>query len=289
MANEERNLSHAAPESVEELEALKTWWNAHGDKVTMGLIAVLVVVIGFQQYTRWHGKTNARAMAAFDSARTPEALEQLINDNASKTITPLARLRLANIYFGEQNYTLAQSAYEAFLAENANHPLADIATVGLAHSLEANGKVEEAAAKFKAFSEAKPDSFLVPIAQIGLGRCLILAGHRDEGKGVLDLFITEKAGTRWASYADEILRAKDRLTIPAASASTDLSSFFSVEESATGAPAAMDAPAETVEPTPAVETAEAIDAPTEAVEPTPAVETAEAPEPEASTTDADAK
>lgn len=274
MANEDRNLSHAAPESVEELEALKTWWNSHGDRVTMGVIAVLVAVIGFQQYTRWQSKANTNAMAAFDSARTPEALEQLINDNASKTVTPLARLRLANIYFGEQNYTLAQSAYEAFLSENANHPLADVATVGLAHSLEANGKVEEAAAKFKAFAEAKPDSFLAPMAQIGLGRCLILAGQRDEGKGVLDLFITEKAGTKWASYADELLRAKDRLTIPAAPASTDLSSFFSAEESATGVPEAMDAPAETVESTTPAET-------TEAAEP-------EATEPEAPTTEADA-
>ncbi len=257
MANEDRNLSHAAPESVEELEALKTWWNSYGDKATMGLIAVLVAVIGFQQFNRWHDKSSARAMATFDSARTPEALEQLINDNASKTVTPLARLRLASIYFGEQNYTLAQSAYEAFLTENANHPLADIATVGLAHSLEANGKVEEAAAKFKAFADAKPDSFLAPIAQIGLGRCLILAGRRDEGKGVLDLFITEKAGTRWASYADEILRDKDRLSIPAAPASTDLSTFFSAEESTTGTPAAMDAPVKTVEPTPPAEAAEA--------------------------------
>lgn len=279
MANEDRNLSHAAPESIEELEALKAWWNSHGDKVTMGLIAVLVVVFGYQQYTRWHEKSSARAMTAFDSARSPEALEQLINDNASKTVTPLARLRLASIYFAEQNYTLAQSAYEAFLTENANHPLVDVATVGLAHSLEANGKVEEAAAKFKAFAEAKPDSFLAPMAQIGLGRCLILADRDDEGKGVLDLFITEKAGTRWASYADEILRDKDRLTIPVAPASTDLSSFFSGEESTTAAPAPMESPTTIAEPAPSKE----------AVEPAPSAEAAGATEPEASSAEADAK
>lgn len=287
MANEERNLSHAAPESVEELETLKVWWNSHGDKVTLGLIAVLVVVIGLQQYGRWHDRTSARAMAAFDSARSPEALEQLINDNASKTVTPLARLRLASIYFADQKYTLAQSTYEAFLAENATHPLVDIATVGLAHSLEANGKVEDAAAKFKAFAEAKPDSFLAPMARIGLGRCLILAGRRDEGKGVLDLFITEKAGTRWASYADEILRDKDRLSVPVAPASTDLSSFFSAEESAAEVPvegSTTEAPAEE-----SAAEAPAMDSPVDKAEPTPSAETAEAPKPEASPVEEGAK
>jgi len=248
MANEDRNLSHAAPEPIEELEALKSWWNSHGDKVTMVLIAVLVAVIGWQQYGRWHTRTNSRAMSEFDTARTPEALEMLINDNASKTVTPLARLRLASIYFADEKYTLAQSAYEAFLTENANHPMVNVAKMGLAHCLEANGKVEEAAAKFKAFAEENPDSFLTPMALIGQGRCLILAGQRDEGKAVLDLFITEKAGTRWASYADEILRSKDRLSVPVAPASTDLSSFFSAEESAAEAPM-VDSTVEKTEPT----------------------------------------
>lgn len=269
MANEDRNLSHAAPEPVEELEALKDWWNSHGDKVTIGLIAVLVAVIGFQQYGRWHDKANTRAMSEFDSARTPEALELLINDNSSKAVTPLARLRLASVYFETEKYTLAQSAYEAFLTESADHPMADVAKVGLAHCLEANGKVEEAAAKFKAFAEEKPDSFLAPMARIGLGRCLILAGKRDDGKAVLDLFITEKAGTRWASYADEILRSKDRISVPVAPASTDLSSFFSAEESTSGAPV--------------------VNSPTDKTEPTPPAEKAEVSKPEASTTDEGAK
>ncbi len=269
MANEDRNLSHAAPEPVEELEALKDWWNSHGDKVTMGLIAVLVAVIGWQQYGRWHNRTTARAMSEFDSARTPEALELLINDNASKTVTPLARLRLASIYFADEKYTLAQSTYEAFLAENTDHPMADVAQVGLAHCLEATGKVEEAAAKFKAFAEENQDSFLAPMARIGLGRCLILGGKRDEGKAVLDLFITEKAGTRWASYADELLRSKDRLSIPAAPASTDLSSFFSAEESMTEAPMVV--------------------SPSDKTEMTPETENADAPTPEASPAETGAK
>lgn len=238
MANEDRNLTHVTTESLDEIEALKGWWQAHGDKISILAIVILAGVIGFQQYGRWSARKDARAMTAYDQARTPEALEALINENTSKTITPLARLRLGSAFFQQEKYALAESVYETFLKETPNHELADIAKVGLAHALEANGLVEEAAEKFKAFMDSKPDSFLAPMATIGLGRTLILAGRSDEGKAVLDLFITETAGTRWAAFADEILRSKDRLTVPEVPGSADLSSFFPADAADSETPTA---------------------------------------------------
>ena len=229
MSQEDKNLSHAAPEPVEELEALKDWWDSHGNKVTILMIAVLVAVVGFQQYGRWHERSTSKALSDFDSARTPEALEEIIATDASQAVTPLARLRLANIYFADEKFTLAQSTYEAFLQKNAKHPFAAIAEVGLAHCLEATGQAAQAADKFRAFADANPKSFLAPTARLGEGRSLILAGKKDEGKKVLDLFITENAGTRWAAYADELIKAKNRLALPSAPAAADLSTFFSAE------------------------------------------------------------
>lgn len=227
MAKEDRNLAHAAPEAIDELEAFKDWWDAHGNKVTIVLIAILALVVGFQQFTRWREKSAERAMSAFDQARTPEALEEIIAADKSSAVTPLARLRLAGVYYSTEKYDLAQSAYEAFLKKNAKHPLADIAKVGLAHCLEAQGKVAEAAAAFGAFADARPDSFLAATARLGQGRNLILAGSHDEGKRILDLFIAEKAGTTWAAQADEIVQAIGRIAIPAPSAPmTDIASLF---------------------------------------------------------------
>ena len=127
MAKEDRNLAHAAPETIDELEAFKDWWDAHGNKVTIVLIAVLALVVGFQQFTRWREKSAERAMSAFDQARTPEALEELIAAGKSAAVTPLARLRLAGVYFAEGKYDLSQSVYDAFLKSNGKHPLADVA------------------------------------------------------------------------------------------------------------------------------------------------------------------
>ena len=216
MAKEEKNLAHAGGEPLPELEALKEWWKKHGDKLSYALIAVLVAIIGAQ----YHGKSKIRSysesFAELDGARDPEAMEQIIEKNKSPAVTAVARLRLGQHYFSAGKYSLAKSAYEAFLKSHSKHPYADVAKVGLAFCAEAEGNVAAAADLFKAFVDANHDSFLEPIARIGLGRSLVLAGKKDEGKAVLDLFITERAGTRWAIYADDVLRNRNRLAVPKA-------------------------------------------------------------------------
>jgi predicted negative regulator of RcsB-dependent stress response len=273
MAKEDRNLAHAAPETIDELEAFKDWWDAHGNKVTIVLIAVLALVVGFQQFTRWREKSAERAMSAFDQARTPEALEELIAAGKSAAVTPLARLRLAGVYFAEGKYDLSQSVYDAFLKSNGKHPLADVAKVGLAHCLEAQGKVADAAAAFGAFADARAESFLAPTARLGQGRSLILAGSHDEGKRILDLFIAEKAGTAWAAQADEIVQAIGRIAVPEVSAPTDISSLF---ESAVEVPDAAAAEAAATDEKPA-EAAPAEAAPPAAENPAEAAPAAEKP------------
>lgn len=273
MAKEDRNLAHAAPETIDELEAFKDWWDAHGNKVTIVLIAVLALVVGFQQFTRWREKSAERAMSAFDQARTPEALEELIAAGKSAAVTPLARLRLAGVYFAEGKYDLSQSVYDAFLKSNGKHPLADVAKLGLAHCLEAQGKVADAAAAFGAFADARPESFLAPAARLGQGRSLILAGSHDEGKRILDLFIAEKAGTAWAAQADEIVQAIGRIAVPEVSAPTDISSLF---ESAVEVPDAAAAEAAATDEKPA-EAAPAEAAPSAAENPAEAAPAAEKP------------
>ena len=273
MAKEDRNLAHAAPETIDELEAFKDWWDAHGNKVTIVLIAVLAIVVGSQQFTRWREKSAERAMTAFEQARTPEALEELIAAGKSAAVTPLARLRLAGVYFAEGKYDLSQSVYDAFLKSNGKHPLADVAKLGLAHCLEAQGKVAAAAAAFGAFADARPESFLAPAARLGQGRSLILAGSHDEGKRILDLFIAEKAGTAWAAQADEIVQAIGRIAVPEVSAPTDISSLF---ESAVEVPDAAAAEAAATDEKPA-EAAPAEAAPSAAENPAEAAPAAEKP------------
>ena len=214
-----KNLSHTTGGTPEELEELKQWWNAHGNAVTIVLCVVLAVVLG-ARWIRGHRENNAaRAMAELQQATDVAALESVIHEDRSAPVTDLARLRLAAMHNAAGEYEQAADAYRAFLDAAPNHFFADIAAFGLAHCDEALGRVAEAAEAFRKFHETDhPDSSLAPDARIAEARCLILTGTDEgkrEGKAKLDLFLTEYPGTAWAAQADEVIRAKDRLSVPA--------------------------------------------------------------------------
>ncbi len=288
-----KNLSHTTGGTPEELEDLKQWWNAHGNAVTIVLCVVLAVVLGVR-WIRSHREANAeRAMAALQQAGDIPALEGVIHENLSRPVTDLARLRLAAVHNAAGNFDQAADAYRGFLESSPDHFFADIAAFGLAHCDEALGRVAEAAAAFRKFYETDyPNSSLAPDARIAEARCLILTGTkegRDEGKAKLDLFLTQYPETTWASQADEVIRAKDRLSVPAPAGEADLSALMPTTAPAPEAPAAAPAPeVPAAEPSPEVPAAEpspeapaaepAPEAP--AAEPAPEVPAAE-PAPEA--------
>ena len=216
MAHEEKNLGHAQQETVPELEALKEWWKSHSDKITYALIAVLALIIGAQQFDRWRDRSSSGAFADYWNARTggTAALEQVVADGKSPSMTALTRLLLGQQYFTDGKYDIAREVYEALLKDQPNNPFAGIAKVGVAFCAEGLGDTAGAAELFKAFADANPGHFLEPMARIGYGRNLILSGEKDRGKTVLDLFITENAGNDWASIADDVMRNRNRLSVP---------------------------------------------------------------------------
>ena len=257
-----KNLSHTTGGTPEEIEELKQWWNAHGNAVTIVLCVVLAVVLG----TRWirsHRENNAaQALAELQQARDVPALEALIHENRSSGVTDFARLRLAAMHDAAGEWEQAADAYRGFLDAAPKHFLADVAAFGLAHCDEALGRVAEAAEAFRTFHETDfPNSALAPDARIAQARCLILSGTeegRREGKALLDLFLTEYPGTAWAAQADEVIRAKDRLAVPAPAGQVDLSALLQpAAEPAPEAPAAEPAPeAPAAEPAPEAPAAE---------------------------------
>jgi tetratricopeptide (TPR) repeat protein len=198
---------------------------------------VLVAVIGARQYGKWRDGSSGEAFSDFIDARnsnSAEALEQVVADNKAAPVTALSRLILGNRFYTEGRYDVAKGVYNDFLKNHPRHPHANIAKLGLAFCAEGLGDVDDAAAQFKAFAEANKGNYLEPQARIGHGRSLILAGKKDEGQIVLDLFITEFAGTKWAAYADEVLRNRNRLVIPkpvdkSADETFDIRSFFGGE------------------------------------------------------------
>ena len=239
-----KNLSHTTGGTPEELEELKQWWNAHGNVVTIALCVVLAVVLGSRWLRTHRENAAAQAMAEFQRASDAAALEAVIHDDRSTAVTDLARLRLASMHDAAGDWEQAQDAYRAFLDKAPDHFFADIAAFGLAHCAEALGRVDEAAEAFRKFHETDhPDSSLAPAARVAQARCLILSGTEEgkrEGKEILDNVMADYPQTPWAVEADEVIRAKDRLSVPApeAAGTLDMGALFAPAE----APAAEEAP-----------------------------------------------
>jgi len=229
MATDMKNLAHAQGDTPEELENLKEWWNEHGNLVTIVLLVVLAAVVGFKQLSAWRDRRQASAMAELRQAADPEALEALVA-KAPASVVPLARLQLGSYYYGRHNYDLARDAYQGILDDSPDHALAGpLAAVGVAQCEEALGNVAKAAELFAAFAAANTNSYLAPLATIGQARCLVLQGteeSRAKGKQILDLFLTESPGTAWAAQADEVIRARNRLAVPAAPAAADVETLL---------------------------------------------------------------
>lgn len=230
VSSDMKNLAHAREEIPEELELARQWWASHGNAVTIALVVLLAAVLG----SRWwknhaEAKENA-AMTALQEASTPDALERIVAQNDSRNATAIARLRLGAVQYAAGNYDLAKSAYSDFAASEPKHPLYDMAAYGIAQCTEALGDVGESIRLFREFGEKFPDSPLAPLARLGEARGLILTGtdeSRREGKSILDLFLTEHAGSPWAIAADELIRATDRLAVPKpAEATSDIASFL---------------------------------------------------------------
>lgn len=266
-----RNLSHAQEETPEELALVREWWSAHGNLVTGVLVALLVVVLGARW---WKARSDAREEAAMaqlqDAAFSPDALERVIHDGGSRSAAALARLRLGEAQYAAGKYDLAKAAYADFLAAEPGHDLAYVAAYGLAQSEEALGNVAESVRLFREFGGKYAASPLAPLATLGVARGLVLSGTEEakkESKSILELFLTEHAGEVWAASADELLRAHNRLTVPAApaadAAASDIASFLS-GASAPEAPAAPAAEAPAAPAAPEVPEASAAPAAPEA-------------------------
>lgn len=210
-----QNLQHAQ-DVPEELESLKEWWNANGNIVTIVLVVILLCVLGIRQFKTMRANRIEKISTAYLVSSDAAGFETIIQENKSDDVVAMARLRLASLYYFDGKIGLAADVYQDFLNTHVNHPMMDVALDGLAHCMEAQGKIDEAIAGYSRLSSDYPQSFLLADAIIGRARCLFLKGTEDskrEGKSILDLFLTENARSDWAEFADETLRAKDRLKV----------------------------------------------------------------------------
>jgi predicted negative regulator of RcsB-dependent stress response len=158
----------------EQLDALKAWWRAHGNRVTTAATAVLLAVVAYQGWS-WYGLRQAAAASAIyeefervsaskdpkDAAKARDLVGTLIEQDGSTVYATIAALRAAksNIAAGDLKSAKAQLTWAAEHA--AQKELALLARVRLAGVLLDEKAYDEA---LKTLKVDVPDAFAAEFA-----------------------------------------------------------------------------------------------------------------------------
>lgn len=203
--------SHNDPQKQQELEQHEVtevlgFLKRYGKMIGAGIAAAAIVSIGSTGYRHHQVSRTVAAEQALRQAQTPEDMEEVISRYRTTPVAPTALLELAKFRFNNGETAQARAQYERFLKEYKKDELRPSAELGLAYCAEADGDFGGAAQAFRAFAETHTDHWLRPVALLGLARCTKEAGRTDEARIMLEDFLTENAGSRWAGSAENALK-----------------------------------------------------------------------------------
>lgn len=190
---------------------LEAFWAEHGKKITIGAVAVIVIigVVLYQQY-----QSNARAEQAaymLENAKDTTSLEQVIRDFPGSTTAVEAMSRLADAYYRNGRYPEAASTYERIIKEYPANALAQSAKLGLATILEAQGNIDGAKAQYTQMIDSGQGSYVATAAKMGLARCFQISGQKKEARQLYEEVLAAGQNSPWftQAYLQYVVLARD--------------------------------------------------------------------------------
>lgn len=161
----------------------------HRDKIIMGVVAVVALVVIVSAWQWWSGRTAAQAdtllavaMQTYDAPIVPAPTVPGATQQAGTFPTELAR---------------SEAAMAAFQQVIAQFPSTQAATAARYHhaaSLAALGRYDEAETGFQAAIDAAGSTLYGPAARLGQAEVLIAAGHFDRGLPILETLAADRDG-----------------------------------------------------------------------------------------------
>lgn len=189
-----------------EVKQVLDFLKQYGKLIGAGIIAATVAVLVSRAAATHKAAKIAEAEEMLFAARTPQQLEELVDEYKSTPTAPVALLDLAKTLFNQGEIAQARAQYERFMSDYKNSDLRPIAVFGLAHCTEAEGRFDDAVNEFKAFLADNPDHYLKSPAVLAVARCLEQAGRIDEARITLEDFLAENADSQWAGPAEVSLQ-----------------------------------------------------------------------------------
>jgi predicted negative regulator of RcsB-dependent stress response len=206
--------NHLDLEEQEQLEELKHFWKQYGQLINAVLIAILLVVAGWNAYGYWSRQQAAQASALFDEiervarAGDTERLDRVLGDMkdkfASTAYAQQASLMAAKVYANAGKNDAAKSALLWVADKSSDEGYAAIARLRLAGVLIDTQDYDEA---LKQLSAPFPGDF-VALAADRRGDVYSAQGNKAlAGQEYLKAFKGLEAGTEYRRMVDVKLAA----------------------------------------------------------------------------------
>jgi TolA-binding protein len=182
------------------IDAENFWESKYRNPILLGLVVLLALGVAVAW---WRISINLRiheAIAAWNSAETPEAKQKVIASQAGTPLIAFALLQVADEQFVAKDLAGAQKSYQQFIKDYPDHPLLNAARLGLAGILESQNQSKEAFDLYQQIARQKPvDSYnplgLLNVARIQLARNEVPAARQSLEDGVAQYGKTPYAET----------------------------------------------------------------------------------------------
>lgn len=189
-----------------EVKQVLEFLTRYGKLIGAGLLTASIVVIASRTYASHKAKTFAEAEEMMLNAKTPEQIEEVVNNYKSTPTAPVALLNLAKTHFNNGDTAAARANYERFIADYQKNPLLPQAKFGLAYCSEAEGDFNGAAQQFETFLKDNPEHYLTAPATLSMARCLEHAGNQEASRIILEDFLISSTDSQWAGAAENALQ-----------------------------------------------------------------------------------
>jgi predicted negative regulator of RcsB-dependent stress response len=175
-------------EEQEQLSTIKAWWNAWGNLITWGVIAVSAIVIGFQAWNWYERDQSVKASAVFDTLqdaalagdlkKTRETSGQLTEHFGKSPYASFGALLSAKLHVENGDTKTARAQLE-WVRANAPEPvLRDLGRLRLAYVLIEEQAFDEAAKLL----DGKVDPTLEARFLEARGDLLLMQDKRDDAR-----------------------------------------------------------------------------------------------------------
>ncbi|MFP4070088.1 MAG: hypothetical protein ACLFVC_07900 [Opitutales bacterium] len=130
----------------------RLYWMENRGFVTGCIVALAIIIIGFQGMRIYAQHSQARLQSEFNEAKAADALDAFAEDNANKELGGFAALQVADAKFEAEDYAAAAEFYQTAAEALGDTLLAGRARLGHAFALYHGGDTEAGLAELNAIA-----------------------------------------------------------------------------------------------------------------------------------------